>query len=317
MSELNSKIEFSIVIPAYKCEKCISELHSRLTGVLGKLGEYEIIFVNDASPENDWEIIRKLAEKDKRVKGINFSRNFGQHFAITAGIDHVCGNWLVVMDCDLQDRPEEIEKFYKKAIEGSDVVVGRRKERKDGLLKKVNSKLFFIVYNYFSGTNVNNSISSYGIYSRKVIENLKRLREQNRSFGLFVYWLGFKRIEIDIEHSQRTIGESSYSFSKLFRLAFDSIVSHSNKLLRLSIKFGLTLSLGAFLFGLWIIFKYFYFGIGVLGWTSMMVTLLFISGLLFANMGLLGLYIGKIFDEVKNRPLYVVDEFLNIDGENN
>ncbi len=220
------------------------------------------------------------------------------------------------MDCDLQDQPEEIVKLYKKAKEGYDVVVGKRVKRKDKPLKIFGSKIFYKIYNYFTETNVDSSIGNFGIYSRKVINSVNRLREQSRSFGLFVLWSGFKRIEIEIKHSQRKKGESSYSFSKLLNLAVDSIVAHSNKPLKLSVKLGFALSFISLIYAIWLIVKYFVWSIPVVGWTSIIVSIYFIAGLIIGNIGMLGIYIGKIFDEVKGRPLYLIDEVTFLEEEN-
>lgn len=299
----------SIVTPVYGCCKSINNLYERLNKSLSTITEnFEIIMINDSSPDNAWEAIKELAQKDDRVKGINLSRNFGQHKAITAGLDYAKGDWIVVMDCDLQDQPEEIIKLYNKAIEGYDIVFGRRAERKDSFLKKLSSTLFYKVYDYFTESKIDNTIANFSIISKKVLDNLNKLKEQNRSYPLFVNWVGFKRTEINIEHSQREEGKSSYTFTKLMNLAIDSIVSQSNKPLKLSIKFGFIVAFLSLFYGIVLILKYFIFSIPIEGWTSVMVSIYFIGGLLFANMGILGLYIGKIFDETKNRPIYIVQE---------
>ena len=306
----------SVVIPVYGCRPSLEELYTRLVDTLTKIHpDFEIIMVNDNSPDNAWETIREIAKRDQRVKGINFSRNFGQHYAITAGVDFAKGDWVVVMDCDLQDQPEEIEKFYNKAQEGYDIVFGKRVERKDTFFKKLGSKLFYMVYDYFTETQNKSGTANFGIFSRKVIDNFRKMRERNRAFPLFIRWLGFKSIDIDIEHAPRKEGKSSYNLRRLFKLAFDSIIAQSNKPLRVFVSFGFTLSLLAFLYGLWTIFKYFYFGVSVEGWTTVIVSIYFIGGLLFANMGILGIYIGKIFNETKGRPLYIIDEVTWTEGE--
>lgn len=299
----------SIVTPVYGCCKSLNNLYERLNKTLSSItNDFEIIMVNDASPDNAWEAIKELAKKDDRVKGINLSRNFGQHYAITAGLDYANGYWVVVMDCDLQDQPEEITKLYNKAQEGYDIVFGRRVERQDSFFKKLSSKLFFKVYDYFTESKTDNSIANFSIISKKVVEEMRKLKEQNRSYPLFVNWLGFKRTSIEIVHSKREEGKSSYTLKKLIDLAIDGIVAQSNKPLKLSIKFGFIISFVSLLYTIWLVLRYFIFSIPVEGWTSMMVSFYFIGGLLFANMGFLGLYIGKIFDETKNRPLYVVSE---------
>jgi len=303
----------SVVTPVYGCSTCLLELYIRLVKTIETINpDFEIIMVNDGSPDNAWEVITDLCQKDTRVKGINLSRNFGQHNAITAGLDYAQGDWVVVMDCDLQDQPEEIIKLYNKTLEGFDMVIGRRKERKDKFFKKFTSKLFFKVFNYLSGVNMDNRIKNFGIYSKKVIKNIKNFREQSRVFGLYALWVGFKRIEIDIAHSPRPFGKSSYTLRKSTSFAFAIIIAHSNKLLNLTIKLGFLLSLSAFLYSFYLIFRYFIWGISIIGWLSLIVSILFSTGLLMCSIGVLGAYIGKIFDEVKNRPLYIVDEVINI-----
>ncbi len=307
--KMEDKVHISVVTPVYGCASVLERLYKRLVDTLEKITDsFEIIMVNDKSPDNAWEVIEQLAMQDERVKGINLSRNFGQHFAITAGLDFVKGDWIVVMDCDLQDQPEEIAKLYKKAMEGYDVVFGKRTERKDGFFKKLGSKLFYIVYDYFTDTKNKSGTANFGIFSKKVIENYKRMREHNRTFPLFIRWIGFKTAEIDIEHAARPEGKSSYNLYRLFSLAFDSIVSQSNKPLRLSIGFGFIMSFLSMVYGIWQIIKYYMWGVPVEGWTSVIVSIYFIGGLLFANMGILGIYIGKIFNETKNRPLYIIDK---------
>ena len=306
---MENKTHISVVTPVYGCSRMLEKLYEELIKTLGKItDDFEIIMVNDKSPDDAWNMITQLAMKDKRVKGINLSKNFGQHFAITAGLDFVKGDWIVVMDCDLQDQPKEIEKLYKKAKEGYDVVFGKRSERKDGYFKKLGSKLFYMVYDYFTDTTNRSGTANFGIFSKKVIENYKRMREHNRTFPLFIRWVGFKTAEIDIEHAKRPEGKSSYNLYRLFYLAFDSIISQSNKPLRLSIGFGFILALFSMIYGIWQVVKFYVWGVPVQGWTSVIVSIYFIGGLLFANLGILGIYIGKVFNETKNRPLYIIDK---------
>lgn len=308
------KPTISVVTPVYGCEKCLVELYRRLTETLeDMMTDFEIIMVNDHSPDNAWMLIKQLAENDRRVRGINLSRNFGQHHAITAGLDHADGDWVVVMDCDLQDQPEEIKRLYAKAQEGYDVVFARRYERQDRLLRKWASKCFYRVLDYFTEAKSDHAVANFSISSRTVIDNFRKMREQNRLFPLFLQWMGFKTAYVNVEHAERYAGKTSYNFRKMFNLAIDSIVSQSNKPLRLSIKFGFFLSFVSLLYGLWLMYRYFFLAQPVAGWTSVMVSIYFIGGLLFANFGILGLYIGKVFDEVKHRPLYVVQERVGFD----
>ena len=306
-------IQISVVSPIYGCKACLPELYERLVASLSQISpSFEIILVNDACPENSWECIELLCERDSRVKGINLSRNFGQHYAISAGLDHARGEWVVVMDCDLQDQPEEILKFYAKAQEGYDIVFGQRVNRRDSFFKKFGSAAFNRVLEYFTGSRHDNTIANFGIYAKKVIATINRYREQSRDFLLFARLVGFKKAVIEIEHAPRAHGESSYTFSKLIRLAIDSIVSHSNKPLRLCIKLGFFIAMASMGFALWLILRYFFYHTPTEGWTSLMVSMFFMFGLLFAVIGIVGLYIGKIFDEVKQRPLYIIGETKNL-----
>ncbi len=304
-----NSVHISVVVPVYGCSKCLHVLYQRLRTTLSKItDDFEIIMVNDASPDDAWDVIKTLAYDDKRVRGINLSRNFGQHKAITAGLDFAAGEWVVVMDCDLQDRPEEIVKLYNKVNEGYEIVFGRRIERKDSFFKRLSSTIFYKIYDYFTESKVDASVANFSIISFKVVEKLRMLKEQHRSYPLFVNWVGFKRVNIDVEHAQREEGRTSYTFRKLLDLAIDGIVSQSNKPLRLSIKFGFILSFLSLLYASLLVVRYFLFYIPVEGWTSVIVSIYFIGGLLFANLGILGLYIGKSFDESKSRPLYLIEE---------
>lgn len=310
------KIEISVIIPVYKNEPFIDELVSRLKTVLSTINHnFEIILINDGSPDRSWELIKRNAADDSRVTGIRFTRNFGQHTAITAGVDYCSGHWLVVMDGDLQDQPEEIPKLYQKAVEGYDVVFARRQARKDNILKKIMSKLFYKILDRLVDGKTDPAVANFGIYSRKVIDYFQEMRERSRLFPMFIQWLGFETAYVDVEHGERVGGKSAYTFSKRLKLALDTIISMSNKPLRISIKFGFFISFISFLFGLWLVLKYLVWGIPVMGWTSMMVSLYFLGGLLLSMVGIVGVYIGKVFDEAKNRPLYVIDEIIRSENE--
>jgi len=298
----------SVVTPVYGCDNGLRELYDRLASVLAPISaDFEIIMVNDSSPDAAWEVIKELARADGRIKGINLSRNFGQHFAITAGLDYARGDWVVVMDCDLQHKPEEIPKLYKKAQEGYDLVVGMRARRQDTFLKKLGSHLFYRVFSYLTGSRVDNRLSNFGIYSQKVVRSITALREQNRAFGLLALWVGFRRAEIEIDHARRPYGQSAYTFRRMMSLASDSILSHSDRLLLLTVKLGLSLAITALAYATWILLRYVFWATPVEGWTSLMVSIYFTAGLIIGSIGVVGLYVGKIFNEVKHRPLYFIE----------
>ncbi len=307
-SALKQAPHISIVTPVYGASDILDELHQRLFNSLSEITDsFEIIMVNDASPDNAWEIIRNLAAKDSHIKGINLSRNFGQHHAICAGLDFAKGDWVVVMDCDLQDQPEELHKLYNKANEGYDVVVGLRQQRQDTYFKKLSSRFFYRVLAYFTNSKVDHRIGNFGIYSQKVIQSIVSLKEQNRSFGLFAIWVGFHRIEIPVEHAKRPYGKSSYNFKRMLSLAFSSIIAHSNKLLVIFVNLGFLIAGLSFTVVIWLVFRYIMWGISVIGWTSLIASIYLTTGLTISVIGMVGIYVGKIFDEVKRRPLYIID----------
>lgn len=299
----------SVVIPVYKCADCLHELYRRLVITLDKINSnFEIIFVNDASPQNDWEIIKELINHDSRVKGINLARNFGQHHAITAGLDLSIGKWIIVMDGDLQDQPEEIHKLYQKAQEGFEIVFGRRFNRQDGYFKKQCSRIFYKLFSYLTETKQDETIANYGIYHRKVIDTILIMRENLRYFPTAVRWVGFRSTSIDICHGRRNVGLSSYSFKKRLNLALNVIVAFSDKPLKIIAKLGATLAALSFGYAIYIFLLSITKNRPVEGWSSLMVSIWFLSGIIISILGISGLYISRTFDEVKKRPIYVIGE---------
>ena len=212
------------------------------------------------------------------------------------------------MDCDLQDNPSEILKLYTKALEGYDIVYGKRYERKDKVLKRISSQLFYFIFSYFTDSKVSNSVANFCIANIKVVNHIISMREHYRSYLLFLRWTGFKSIEIEIEHDKRISGSSTYSLNKLLGLAFNTIISFSDKPLRLTIKFGILITSFSIVFVVLLIIRNFIFGTGVLGWSSLIASIFFSLGIIITILGVIGIYIGKIFEEVKNRPLYIVQD---------
>lgn len=307
-------IEFSIVSPVYGCKTCLIELHARLKQVLEQIGgSYEIIFVNDNSPDGAWDVISMLAKNNDRVKAINLSRNFGQHYAIAAGLNVCKGNWVIVMDCDLQDMPEEIVKLYNKTKEGYDVVFGRRSERQDNFLKVIGSRLFYKTLGYLTATKQDSAIANFGIYNHKVIHAINSMGDSMRYFPTMVRWVGFKQSSINIDHAERTNGKTSYSFNKLLHLGLDVILAFSDKPLRLTVKLGLTISAFSLLFVIIYLTRYFLNDISVAGWTSLILSVWMLSGIIIFLIGIVGLYIGKTFENVKQRPRFIIRDTLNIE----
>jgi len=305
-------VKISVVVPCFQAQLTLHELCTRLENTLREITpNFEIILVEDGSKDSTWDTITQISRINPMVLGIKLSRNFGQHNAITAGLSKSTGDWVVVMDCDLQDRPEEIINFYKKTQDGYQVVVGIRNLRKDNFFKRLTSVAFYAIFQRMTGTEFDRRIGNFGIYSRKVIEALLKLKEQHRSFGLLVLWVGFLRAEIDIEHDLRGSGKSTYKFTHRTALALDSIISHSNKVLYMSIKSGLLIAGTSLVFVTFLIGRYLFFGITTQGWTSLAISIYFTSGILLAALGLLGVYVGKVFNETKARPIYIIESETN------
>ena len=298
----------SVVIPVYRAENCLDELYRRLKSVLETITpDFEIVLVEDCGGDRSWEIIEQLTVQDVRVKGIQFSRNFGQHYGITAGLDHCNGDWVVVMDCDLQDRPEEIPRLYDKAQEGYDVVLARRGRRQDPALKRFTSWLFYKLFSYLADIDYNGETGNFRIVSRKVVMNFRSMQERLRFFGGLVSWMGFPTASIDVQHDERFAGQTSYTFRKLWKLASETIIAYSDKPLRLSIRFGFVISALAFAYGGYIVYLALVHGTSITGWSSLIVSLYFLGGIIISILGILGVYLGKAFDEVKRRPLYIIN----------
>jgi len=307
-------VKISVVSPVYKAELIIDELVRRITKELVMMAgdDYEIILVEDCGPDNSWDKIQEHCIKDTHVKGIKLSKNFGQHHAITAGIDYSCGNWVVVMDCDLQDRPEEIPRLYAEAQKGFDIVLGRRVKRQDKYIKRMTSRFFYKALSYLSGVEQDGTTSNFGLYKRNVIDAICSMREPMRGFAPMVQWVGFNKTGIDVEHAERFSGQTSYKWSKLIELAMDIALSYSDKPLKLVIKSGLFISFTAIIFTIYSLVEYFRGKILVAGFTTLIISIWFLSGLTIFILGIIGLYVGKTFDGIKNRPLYLISKKTNI-----
>ena len=313
-SEKNQPVDISVVVPVYGCDECLIELHNRLTNVLNSLVEkYEIIFIDDSGPGNPWCLIKEIAEIDNSVVGIKLSRNFGQHVAIFAGLTQSVGEWVVVMDCDLQDQPEEIVKLYNATQNKADIVFAQRIDRQDTYFKKLTSRMFYKVLGYLTDTKFDASVANFGIYHRKVIDAVLSMNEYHKIFPLMVRWIGFSSTSVPVIHVSRETGKTSYTFRALLKLSIDIVLSFSDKPLRLIIKGGFIVSFLSALYTVSIIFNAIVYGTQVPGWASVMVSLWFISGVLISIIGVVGLYVGKTFDESKCRPIFIVNELKKFD----
>ncbi len=309
-------MQLSVISPVYKAEDIVDELVSRITKAVSQITEdFEIILIDDCSPDSSWTKIKENCGKDKRIKGIKLSNNFGQQHAITAGLETSKGDYVIVIDCDLQDDPSYIPKLYEKIREGYEIVYTRVQNKTHSFLRNFYSYLFKVVLNLFSDCNyIGKNVISFSILSRKVVNAFCKIKDTQRHYLLLLRWLGFKHCYIDVIQNPRFSGNSSYSFLKLWEHAIDGIVSQSDKLLRLSISVGLSFSFLSMLFSVLLVVMYFIKGFKE-GWTSLMVLILFTTGIILVSIGILGIYIGKILEQAKGRPLYIIDETLNCEEE--
>ncbi len=309
---MNSEnIFLSIVSPVYKGALFIPTLVDRIKHEVVEITDkYEIILVEDGSPDNSWESIVGACKLNKEVVGVKLSRNFGQHYAITAGVEKARGVIIVLMDCDLQDDPVHIVKLVDKYKQGFDIVFSKRLGRKHSLLKSMAAKLYNFCFYLFADSSYDVNVGSLTLFTRRVKSEFLKLKEKDRLYIQLLKWVGFKSTYVEVEHRNRISGSSTYTFSKLFSLALQGWTSHSVKLLKFSTYFGFGLAAFAFLAGLLIVFFKIMYDFQA-GWASIIVTILFSTGLLQISIGILGIYLGKTFEQSKNRPLYIVEEVVN------
>jgi len=300
------------VSPVYKAESLIDKLVDRITQAVTKLTDnYEIILVEDCGPDNSWQKIKENCAKNPKIKGLKLSRNYGQQHAIQAGLDLSTGEYVVTMDCDLQDQPEEIEKLLSKAKEGYEIVVASRKNRQDDFFKRLLSRMFYATLGYLTETKQDRTVANFVVYHRKAIEAMASLKDHNRYYPMLQQMVGFNYAKVEIEHAEREDGKSSYSFKKRLKLGIDTILTFSDKPLRLAVKFGVLISFlsiaAAFIMiGLWILSD-----VKAEGWASLALLTSFFSGAIISVLGMVGLYVGRTFESVKQRPTYIVHKALN------
>jgi dolichol-phosphate mannosyltransferase len=305
--------EIAVIVPVYNGRAVLEELCSRLVASLSAINEnFAIILIDDAGPDNPWKLICDISRRDPRIKGIQLSRNFGQHYALTAGIDNAEARWYVIIDCDLQDAPEDIHLLYSKVREGHDVAVGIREKDGHGLVKRIASRIFYVTFRILSGVKLDWSVGNFRIFSNAVAIGFREMREQMRFVPASFEWMGFDPVFVEIPHHARAEGRSSYSFRKLMRLAVNTILAHSQMPLRMVAVLGFAMAAVTFLVAAIYFGRALLIGTYVAGWSSIFVTILFMSSFQIALMGILGIYIGKTFDEAKRRPLYIVRATVNL-----
>jgi len=310
MKKKNKQVFISIVAPCYNEEAVIDIFLEKIFEVLNRLGRsFEIVFVNDGSSDNTLELLQQKSKEYAGIRVINLSRNFGKEAALTAGIDAANGEVVVPIDVDLQDPPELILDFVKKYEEGYDVVVGKRADRTtDSHAKRISAELFYKMHNKISDIEIPHNVGDYRLMSRRVVEELKKLPETQRFMKGIFAWLGFKTAVVEYKREERAAGDTSFNGWKLWNFALDGITSFSTAPLRIWLYLGIVLAFIAFIFGAWIVLKTLLFGADTPGYASMITVVLFLGGIQLMGIGILGEYIGRIYLESKNRPIYIVED---------
>lgn len=306
---ITGHLELSVVVPVYGCRDCLLELYRRLTAQLAEITpDYEIILVDDRSPDGSWSVLKTIAAADGRVRAIRLSRNFGQHNAITAGLASSEGRWTVVMDCDLQDPPEDIAQLYEKARHGGyDLVLARRQSRAHSWLRLLLARAYFKLLNSFMGTRIDGSYGTFSILSRKVVDAYLSLGDRDRHYLFVLQWLGFEQGSVEFEQAARGSGRSAYTLGRLIRHAVRGVFFQTTNVLLYIVFLGFFLAAVGVLWALYLVYL-----IAVAhpppGYTSVMVATIIIGGFIIVSTGVTGLYIGRVFEQVKGRPMYVIDE---------
>ena len=299
----------SVVVPVLNEESLVKELIKRIDTVLKNLSNnYKIIVIDDGSSDETWNSIIDTKIEINDVLAIKLSRNFGQHYAISAGLAHCNSEWVVVMDGDLQDRPEVIPKLLEKALEGHDIVFVNRENRPESLIYKLAQKLFYAILNALSGLNLDSRQANFSIINKKVVDSFNKYSETTRFYASTIKWLGFNRAEIFADHGTRLNGKPSYTFKKRIKLASDIILSFSERPLKFAINIGIFFSAISMILTGQMVWTAITKGYEVLGWASVIISITFFSGIILIVLGIVGLYLAKIFTEVKNRPIYIISE---------
>jgi dolichol-phosphate mannosyltransferase len=309
MIESNKGIDISIIIPIFNEQEAIPELYERIKNSVSKITlNYELIFVNDGSKDNSLIELLKLTKIDDRVFYLNFSRNFGHQVAVTAGLDFCIGNAVVIIDGDLQDPPELIPDLYNKYKEGYEVVYAKRSERKgESFFKKFTAKLFYRLLRKITSINIPLDTGDFRLIDKKVVDYLKQMPEKNKFLRGQIAWLGFNQTQVLFSRDERKYGKTGYSFNKMFRFAMDGVTSFSDKPLLIVSKLGFAISFVSFIIILYALYSHYILDITITGWTSLIISSMFIGGVQLISIGIIGEYISRINKNVLNRPLYIVE----------
>lgn len=315
---MSQPIQYSIVVPVYNEEEVIHETYRRLKNVMISTGEsYELLFVNDGSRDRTADILKEYSEKDPSVILLDFSRNFGHQIAITAGMDYSRGKAVVVIDADLQDPPELILEMIEKWKQGYDVVYAKRSKRKgETFFKKQTAKMFYRLLHSLTDIDIPLDTGDFRLLDRKVCDQMNNLQEKNRFVRGLVSWVGFKQIAVEYERDERFAGESKYPLKKMLKLSMDGITSFSYKPLKLASIAGAVFSASGFIYLFVVLYLKLFTHSTITGWSTLIVIQLFFSGIILFILGMMGEYIGRIYDESKHRPLYIVRDVYQKKSDN-
>jgi polyisoprenyl-phosphate glycosyltransferase len=305
-------VEISVVIPVYDCESCLRPLYKRLKAQLSSLGvSWELVFVNDGSRDEAWSVLTELSRGDPAVKAFQLSRNFGEEAALVAGLANSDGRWTVVMDCDLQDLPEDIPHLYAKALEGYEIVFTRRTRRGHSRLRRAASKLYYRLVSRLLKADIDFSYGNFSMVSRRVVDLVLSLRDRDRHYRMILLWLGLRQTAVEVENAPRHSGSSAYGLRRLARHAADGIFFQTETLLRWIVYMGILMGVGGILLAAFFAVSRLTGNEDYPGWTSLAVLILLTTGVVTVSTGVAGLYIGKIFGQVKDRPLYVIEKSID------
>ena len=307
-------MELSVVVPVYNEHEVLPLLRGRLEPVLKQCTDsYEIIFINDASTDNTWNLLKKWAAENKNLKAISLSRKFGKEAAMLAGLAASTGKATVLIDADLQDPPELIGTFWEKFKQGYEHVYATRQDRSaDSFLKRITAGAFYKLYNRLADTPIPYNAGDFRLLSRRAVEAVLALPERERfSKGLFA-WVGYKSIAVPFVREKRAAGKTKWNYWQLWNFALGGFTASTTLPLKLWTYFGILISLVSFVFALWTAYKKIYWGNPVSGYTSIMVAILFFSGVQLITLGVIGEYLSRIFAEVKQRPVYLIEEKINL-----
>lgn len=306
------KKHITVVSPVYNASRMLTHLVCQISNSISLITDsFEIILVDDGSSDDSWAVIESICESNESVKGVQLSRNFGQHNAIHAGLTLSSGEWIVVMDCDLQDRPDQIPLLYEQAIKGYDIVFARRSIRADNIYRRVCSNVYYSIFGYLTNTSQDAALSSFGIYNRASIDAVLSMKDYHKSFLTMIQWVGYKSCKINVMHSARMSGKSTYSLSRLVRLALNLSIAYSDKPLKIVAFAGITISAVSIAIAFAVLLAFLLGLVKVPGYTSLILSIWMTTGLTIFVLGVVGLYLGKTFEASKGRPVFITRRIIN------